>query len=90
MNQQAALHPTTRTVLQDMYSADKLYGTESAEPLPLDGISTTHFYQGAEIHALMAPSLYQTITRSGHGVWLLYGLDDRRCFERLSHRKNRW
>jgi predicted O-methyltransferase YrrM len=53
MNQQAALHPTTLTVLRDMYSADKLYGTESAEPMPLDGSTKTSFEQGAAIHALM-------------------------------------
>ncbi len=57
MNQQATLHPTTLTVLQDIYSADysadELYGTESAKPVPLDGISKTSFEQGAAIHALM-------------------------------------
>jgi predicted O-methyltransferase YrrM len=82
MNQQAALHPTTRTVLQDMYSADKLFGTESAEPLPLDGISTTHFYQGAEIHALMRHrstkrSLEVGMAYGFSTVWMIDALRDR-------------
>jgi predicted O-methyltransferase YrrM len=46
----AELHPTTRNVLHDMYGSKALFGTESPEPIPLDGITQISAQQGAAIH----------------------------------------
>jgi predicted O-methyltransferase YrrM len=47
------LHPTTTAVLNNMYTADKLQGTESYEAIPIDGGTRTNFRQGAVMHDLM-------------------------------------
>jgi predicted O-methyltransferase YrrM len=47
------LHQATINVLIDMYSSDRLQGTESDKPIPLDGISAISLDQGAMINQLM-------------------------------------
>ena|SRR2546425_6116058 len=86
MGQQAALHPTTLTVLQEMYSADKLYGTESAEPVPLDGITKTSFEQGAAIHALMR----NRSTKRSLEVGMAYGFSTVWMIDALRERADTW
>jgi predicted O-methyltransferase YrrM len=46
----AELHPTTRDVLEDMYERKTLCGTESTEPIPIDGLTLISRQQGAAIH----------------------------------------
>src|SRR5215467_3208167 len=87
MNQQvlSALHPTTLTVLQHMYSADKLYGTESAEPMSLEGTERnvrTGFEQGAAIHTLMRNSSTKRSLEVGMAygfstIWMIDALRER-------------
>ena len=53
MNSEPDIHHTTRATLKDMYCAEKLYGTESNEPIPIDCFTKTSWDQGAAIHNLM-------------------------------------
>jgi predicted O-methyltransferase YrrM len=47
------IHPTTFDVLNDMYHSDKLFGTESDQPICIDKFTRISIKQGAIINNLM-------------------------------------
>jgi hypothetical protein len=51
--QPVEIHESTRKILDDMYRANKLRGTESDQPVSIDKITRTNFVQGSVMHNLM-------------------------------------
>lgn len=83
------LQQATLAVLTDMYSSDKLQGTESDKPIPLDGITSISLEQGAMINGLMrthcsARSLEIGFAYGFSTIWMLDALQSRNNSGHLS------
>jgi len=73
------LHQATINVLLDMYSSDRLQGTESDKPIPLDGISAISLEQGAMLNQLMRTHATELSLEIGFAygfstIWMLDAL----------------
>jgi predicted O-methyltransferase YrrM len=76
------LHPDTVDILVDIYTSDRLKGTESDNPVPINAITRISIEQGAMIHKLICDHAIERSLEIGFAfgfstIWILDALRSR-------------